>query len=84
MLSAECAARRRCVSPGFLVNAVASYLISSDPARWVCDAEFNQSYLIRLVDEHQSGVRDHSMPLWTLLMFQATVRDDQFVVTGSL
>ena len=43
---------------------------------------FNQAYLTRLVDEHQSGVRDHSAPLWTLLMFQATVRDDQFVVGG--
>ncbi len=45
---------------------------------------FNQAYLTRLVDEHQSGRRDHSTPLWTLLMFQATVRDDQFVVTSSL
>ncbi|MEQ9395889.1 XrtA/PEP-CTERM system amidotransferase [Haliea sp.] len=43
---------------------------------------FNQDYLARLVDEHQSGLRDHSAPLWTLLMFQATVRDDQFVVGG--
>ncbi len=43
---------------------------------------FNQTYLARLVDEHQSGVRDHSAPLWTLLMFQATVRDDQFVVNA--
>ncbi|PLW81530.1 asparagine synthetase B [Kineobactrum sediminis] len=43
---------------------------------------FNQGYLERLVDEHQSGVRDHSAPLWSLLMFQATVRDDQFVVGG--
>jgi asparagine synthase (glutamine-hydrolysing) len=34
------------------------------------------------VDEHQSGLRDHSAPLWTLLMFQATVRDDHFVVAG--
>lgn len=41
---------------------------------------FNQQYLKRLVDEHQSGRRDHSAPLWSLLMFQAAVRDDQFVV----
>ncbi len=39
---------------------------------------FNRDYLHRLVDEHQSGRRDHSAPLWTLLMFQATVRDDAF------
>lgn len=37
---------------------------------------FNVDYLTRLVDEHQSGQRDHSAPLWTLLMFQAAVKDD--------
>lgn len=41
---------------------------------------FNQAYLKQLVDEHQSGRRDHSAPVWSLLMFQAAVRDDQFVV----
>ncbi len=29
----------------------------------------------QLVDEHQSGVRDHSTPLWTLLMFDAFLRN---------
>lgn len=43
---------------------------------------FNQHYLERLVNEHQSGLRDHSAPLWSLLMFQATVRDDDFCLTG--
>ena len=43
---------------------------------------FNQQYLERLVREHQSGLRDHSAPLWTLLMFQATTRDDDFCITG--
>ena len=43
---------------------------------------FNQEYLERLVKEHQSGLRDHSAPLWTLLMFQACTRDDDFFVTG--
>ena len=43
---------------------------------------FNQAYLERLVNEHQSGIRDHSAPLWTLLMFQATIRDDDFCVAG--
>ena len=32
---------------------------------------FNQTYLERLVGEHESGVRDHSAPLWALLMFDA-------------
>jgi asparagine synthase (glutamine-hydrolysing) len=37
---------------------------------------FDHGYLARLVSEHQSGVRDHSAPLWTLLMFQAAIRHD--------
>jgi asparagine synthase (glutamine-hydrolysing) len=36
---------------------------------------FNRDYLERLVDEHQSGVRDHSAPLWTILMFEAFLRN---------
>lgn len=32
---------------------------------------FDQTYLQTLVDEHQSGQRDHSAPLWALLMFEA-------------
>ncbi len=43
---------------------------------------FNQPYLERLVKEHQSGLRDHSAALWSLLMFQAAVRDDNFSLTG--
>lgn len=42
---------------------------------------FNQRYLERLVNEHQSGVRDHSAPLWSLLMFRAAVRNDNFALT---
>jgi asparagine synthase (glutamine-hydrolysing) len=32
---------------------------------------FNDKYLRHLVDAHQSGVRDYSAPLWSLLMFEA-------------
>ena len=32
---------------------------------------FNRAYLQRLVNDHLSGVRDYSAPLWTLLMFDA-------------
>lgn len=32
------------------------------------------SVVRQLVDEHQSGVRDHSTPLWALLMFDAFLR----------
>lgn len=35
---------------------------------------FNAGYLQHLVDAHQSGVRDYSAPLWTLLMFEAFLR----------
>jgi asparagine synthase (glutamine-hydrolysing) len=32
---------------------------------------FNRGYLQQLLREHQTGLRDHSTPLWTLLMFDA-------------
>ena len=36
---------------------------------------FNRPYLQQLVDSHQSGASDHSSPLWTLLMFEAFLRN---------
>jgi len=36
---------------------------------------FNAAYLRRLVEDHQSGQRDHSTPLWTLLMFESFLRN---------
>ena len=36
---------------------------------------FNAGYLRRLVDDHQSGLRDYSSPLWTLLMFESFLRN---------
>lgn len=41
---------------------------------------FNPAYLHRLVDEHQRGLRDHSAPLWTLLMFHRTTRHDDLAL----
>jgi asparagine synthase (glutamine-hydrolysing) len=38
---------------------------------------FNADYLCELVDHHQSGLRDYSTPLWTLLMFEAFLRNTQ-------
>jgi asparagine synthase (glutamine-hydrolysing) len=35
---------------------------------------FEQAALQRLVDEHESGLHDHSAPLWTLTMFDAFLR----------
>jgi asparagine synthase (glutamine-hydrolysing) len=36
---------------------------------------FNHDYLQHLVDAHQSGARDYSASLWTLLMFEAFLRN---------
>ena len=35
---------------------------------------FDQNFLRQLVDQHQSGARDHSASLWALLMFEAFQR----------
>jgi asparagine synthase (glutamine-hydrolysing) len=35
---------------------------------------FERGYLEHLVEAHQSGARDYSAPLWTLLMFEAFLR----------
>jgi asparagine synthase (glutamine-hydrolysing) len=35
---------------------------------------FNQHYLKQMVDEHQSGLQDHSTALWQVLMFEAFLR----------
>ena len=37
---------------------------------------FNRDYLQHLVDAHQSGARDYSAPLWTVLMFEAFIRNN--------
>jgi asparagine synthase (glutamine-hydrolysing) len=36
---------------------------------------FDRDVLRELVDDHLSGARDHSTPLWTLLMFDAFLRN---------
>ena len=36
---------------------------------------FNRRYLKHLVERHMSGARDYSAPLWTLLMFDAFLRN---------
>ena len=37
-------------------------------------AIFDMAYLRRLVEQHQSGARDHSATLWSLLMFESFLR----------
>jgi asparagine synthase (glutamine-hydrolysing) len=44
---------------------------------------FNVSYLQQLVEEHQSGRRDHSAPLWTLMMFESFLRNVMGVQVAS-
>ena len=41
---------------------------------------FDQATIKRLIEQHESGTRDHSTPLWTLLMYEAFLRN---VVSGS-
>lgn len=43
-------------------------------ARMADSGYFNMATLQQLVDQHQSGSRDHCAPLWTLLMFEAFLR----------
>jgi asparagine synthase (glutamine-hydrolysing) len=35
---------------------------------------FDMRFLERIVDEHQSGARDHSAALWALLMFDSSLK----------
>jgi asparagine synthase (glutamine-hydrolysing) len=41
---------------------------------------FNQEYLEKMVSDHQSGRREYSAPLWSLLMFQAAIKNDDFAI----
>src|SRR5262249_43884354 len=36
---------------------------------------FDRKFLEHLIDAHQSGARDYSSPLWTLMMFEAFLRN---------
>ena len=36
---------------------------------------FNREYLEHLIEAHNSGARDYSAPIWTLLMFEAFLRN---------
>jgi asparagine synthase (glutamine-hydrolysing) len=40
---------------------------------------FNRAYIAELIEHHQSGRRDYSAPLWTLLMFDAFLRKGDVV-----
>ena len=44
---------------------------------------FDERFLQKIVSEHQSGVRDFSAPLWSLLMFEAFCRQREGETTPS-
>ena len=46
---------------------------------------FDRNYLQHLLDAHQAGTRDYSAPLWTLMMFEAFLRNvvDQPALTAA-
>ena len=37
---------------------------------------FNPAYLLHLVDSHQAGIKDYSVALWSVLMFESFLRTD--------
>jgi asparagine synthase (glutamine-hydrolysing) len=38
---------------------------------------FNTKYLIDIFDQHVRGLRDHSAPLWSMMMFESFLRQSQ-------
>ncbi|MDD5579527.1 MAG: amidotransferase 1, exosortase A system-associated [Methylobacter sp.] len=38
---------------------------------------FNPAFLQQIVNQHQSGIRDYSAPIWSLLMFDAFLRNNK-------
>jgi asparagine synthase (glutamine-hydrolysing) len=44
-------------------------------SRSACDGILEESAITRLWDQHQSGLRDHSRPLWAILMFRMWQRN---------
>jgi len=38
---------------------------------------FDQKFLKKMVDQHQSGLRDYSAPIWSLLMFEVFLENER-------
>ena len=45
---------------------------------------FNRTFIREMLDQHQSGRRDHSASLWTLLMFESFLRNVLYSEQASL
>lgn len=58
---------------GPLRNKVRNSLLSDE---MLGSGLFNERYLHTLVDHHQSGIRDYSASIWTLLMFHAFLKKE--------
>ncbi|MFL6658631.1 MAG: asparagine synthase-related protein, partial [Massilia sp.] len=43
---------------------------------------FNESYLKQMIDQHQSGAQDHTVSLWSVLMFEAFLRKNGAAAGG--
>ncbi len=51
----------------------------------LCDGGwFNQDVVRQIVEQHESGARDHSNPIWTLLMFDAFLRREAGATVASV
>ncbi|GAC1406679.1 MAG: amidotransferase 1, exosortase A system-associated [Burkholderiaceae bacterium] len=37
---------------------------------------FNMTFMREMVEQHQSGMRDYSVPIWSVLMFEAFLRNE--------
>jgi asparagine synthase (glutamine-hydrolysing) len=44
---------------------------------------FNETYLKQMIDQHQSGAKDHTVSLWSVLMFEAFLRKNGADTAGS-
>ena len=43
---------------------------------------FNRTFVKEMLDQHQSGRRDYSASLWTLLMFESFLRNVLYGSSG--
>ncbi len=46
------------------------HCVGRPPATLKADGLFEPAAVRRLLDEHNAGHRDHTLPLWALLVFQ--------------
>ena len=68
--------RREFLHATAAAGAVASLRLTEGQAPSGADTGwFDPAYLRHLVDAHDAGTRDYSTPLWSLMMFEAFLRN---------